>query len=133
MDTNITPNLDPSTLQDTLQTQTSAVISSDLATNVTNKNLDDLAKEEEMVRIRAERKRLLEEQRALEAAKKQPSAVDQKINETLGVQQPVVDIRQQAKEQEILQIRNQIRSISEQVDPITARMLADIELLLLNN
>jgi len=133
MDTNITPNLDPSTLQDTLQTQPSAVISSDLATNVTNKNLDDLAKEEEMVRIRAERKRLLEEQRALEAAKKQPSAVDQKINETLGVQQPVVDIRQQAKEQEILQIRNQIRSISEQVDPITARMLADIELLLLNN
>ena len=121
-------------MQETVKTQPSSVVTSDLATNITNKNIETLAREEENARRRLEQDRLLriqKEQEAASAAAKAPSPIDRSISETLGIQEQPVDPIQVEKDRRRKSIRAQVESISREVDTFTAQILSDIENLVL--
>lgn len=128
--TNIVPNPDPTTLQKTMQTQPSAVITSDLATNITNKNLETLAQEEANMKIRLEQDKLIRAKKEADAIKakeaEKKTAVERQIYDTLGAQQEVVDPIKAQKEKDINNIKMTIENITRQVDPITADALNNL-------
>lgn len=136
--TNITPAQDPASLQNTsteVKTAPAAVITSDLATNITNNNLNTLAQEEQSIKNRLEQDRLLKIQKDQEFAKQQaksPSAADKKIAETLGTNlAPTRDFVQEETDKRINNMKATIQNISKQVDPITAKILDNIQNLVL--
>lgn len=135
--TNITPNTaNPSTLQNTMQTQPSAVISSDLATNVTNKNLDELAREESVAKFRLEQRAVKDQQTAELSAKNKPvptSAVDGQISDALGNPAQRVDLVQQETDKRVNSVKLGIANLIDQVDPHTATLLKDLENLVLTS
>lgn len=132
---NIVPNKNSATLQGTMQTQPSAVITSDLATNITNKNLETLAQEEANMKVRLEQDKIMRAQKEADAIKakeaEKKTAVDKQISDTLGVQPEVVDPVKVKKEKEMENIKMTIDNISRQVDPITADTLNNLLTLVL--
>lgn len=131
----ITPNPDPASLRGTTTqgsqlTQPAAVITSDLATNATDRNLSDLKLEEQrMAQRRLEDRAIeLEKQKAESNLKPKDTApVDKEINKVLGVNEPAPDPVKVEQEKKTKSIRMQIENLSRDVDPYTAGVLRDIE------
>lgn len=134
---NITPNLNATSLESTLtKTQPAAVITSDLATNITNTNLEMLAKEEQEIQTRLEQDRLMKVEKERELVKQQakaPSAIDKAISDTIGAKENVPTPEEMEKQEKIKRRKNistQIANIARQVDPFSAQILNNIETLI---
>lgn len=123
---NITPNTNPATLQNTMQTQPSAVVTSDLATNITNKNLETLAQEEQKTQQRIETQKAIRMQKEQDQKKQELNPVDKQITDMLGGNNEPVDPIKVQREKDLNNIRAKIDNISQQVDPLTAEVLNNI-------
>lgn len=126
MEQNITPNTNTQSLNQTMTTQPSAVISSDLATNVTTKNLQTLAQEEAKMEARKRNAELARKQEELRAEQRKQSEVDQQIQSTIG-NTPQVDPAVVERERNIRSIRSTVSNLVDQVDPYTATLLYELE------
>ncbi len=127
MEQNITPNTNSQSLNQTMVTQPSAVISSDLASNVTTKNLQTLAEEEAKMEIRRRNAEIARKQEELRADQRKQSEVDRQIQETIGGNQPQVDPVIAERERNIRSIRSTVSNLANQVDPYTATLLYELE------
>jgi hypothetical protein len=105
------------------------VISSDLATNVTDKNIAELAQIEQNMKEQRLAATALKEQEKANLAKAKPqemSAVDKAILESTGAV-PKVDPFKVEAENGLKNIKMQVENLSRQVDPYTANVLNDIQ------
>lgn len=127
MEQNITPNTNSQSLNQTMVTQPSAVISSDLASNVTTKNLQTLAEEEAKMEMRRRNAEIARKQEELRADQRKQSEVDKQIQETIGGNQPQVDPVIAERERNIRSIRSTVSNLANQVDPYTATLLYELE------
>lgn len=127
MEQNITPNTNSQSLNQTMVTQPSAVISSDLASNVTTKNLQTLAEEEAKMEMRRRNAEIARKQEELRADQRKQSEVDRQIQETMGSTQPQVDPAIVERERNIRSIRSTVSNLANQVDPYTATLLYELE------